>query len=233
MRRRGPDAGDEGQGGDQGQRSNKSADTHGGASVGERPCPGNARSGLNPGCFPGVTPVEWRPMRTLLCTLGFTLALLSASPAQAQFANRSLGLSLGYMDFNRTNGLDDAFFVGVDASLYIENGFEVVSLSKIAFPRDTTDRNEKRVVGLAPSIGIRYLLMEESIRPYVGSDLSYLIVFKTSVSNFVGIGPNVGIDFFVSDSVSVGARAQYNFYIALNEKTQRTLTLSAGAAAYF
>ncbi|AEI65905.1 outer membrane beta-barrel protein [Corallococcus macrosporus] len=172
-------------------------------------------------------------MRTLLCTLGFTLALLAAGPAHAQFANRSLGLSLGYMDFNDTRGLDNSMFVGIDASLYIENGFEVVSLSKITFPRDTTDGNERRVVGLAPSIGIRYLLMEESIRPYVGSDLSYLIVFKNNVSNFVGIGPNVGIDYFVSDSVSLGARAQYNFYIALNDETQRTLTVSLGAAAYF
>ncbi|MFY1831102.1 outer membrane beta-barrel protein [Myxococcus fulvus] len=172
-------------------------------------------------------------MRTLLCAFTFALALLGAAPAHAQFANRSLGLSLGYMDFNRTKGLDDAFFLGIDASLYIENGFELVSLSKVAFPRDTTDPSRKRVVGLAPSLGIRYLLMEESIRPYLGSDISYLIVFKESMSNFVGIGPNAGVDFFMSDSVSVGLRAQYNFYIALNEKTQNSLTLSAGVAAYF
>ncbi|WP_164014983.1 outer membrane beta-barrel protein [Pyxidicoccus trucidator] len=172
-------------------------------------------------------------MRTLLCTLGFALALLGAAPAHAQFANRSLGLSLGYMDFNNTNGLDNAFFLGIDASLYIESGFEVVSLSKIAFPKDTTDGEDKRVIGLAPSLGLRYLFSEESIRPYVGTDISYLLVFKESVSNFVGIGPNVGIDFFVSDSVSVGLRGQYNFYLALNEKTQSSLTVSAGAAAYF
>jgi outer membrane protein len=172
-------------------------------------------------------------MRTLLCTFGFALTLLGAAPAHAQFANRSLGLSLGYMGFNRTNGLDDTFFLGIDASLYIESGFEVVSLSKIAFPKDTTDAEERRVVGLAPSLGLRYLFSEESIRPYVGSDISYLIVFKESISNFVGIGPNVGIDFFVSDSVSLGLRGQYNFYLALNEKTQTSLTLSAGAAAYF
>ena len=172
-------------------------------------------------------------MRTLLCTLGFALALLGAAPAHAQFANRSLGLSLGYMNFQRTGGLDDTFFVGIDASLYIESGFEVVSLSKIAFHEDTTDPNKMRVVGLAPSVGIRYLFAEESIRPYLGSDISYLIVFKETVSNFVGIGPNVGIDFFVSDSVSVGLRGQYNFYIALNEETQTSLTVSAGAAAYF
>jgi outer membrane protein len=31
----------------------------------------------------------------------------------------------------------------------------------------------------------------------------------------------------------VGLRGQYNFYIALNEKTQTSLTFGATAAAYF
>ncbi|MCP3141400.1 porin family protein [Pyxidicoccus xibeiensis] len=171
-------------------------------------------------------------MRTLLYTLGFALALLGATPAQAQFANRSLGLSLGYMDFHRTSGLDEAFFLGIDASLYIESGFEIVSLSKIAIPKDTT-ADDERVVVLAPSIGVRYLFSEESIRPYVGTDISYLAVFKESINNLVGIGPNVGVDFFVSDSVSLGLRGQYNFYLALNEDVQTSLSLSAGVAAYF
>lgn len=171
-------------------------------------------------------------MRKYLCVLGFALALLGAAPAHAQFANRSLGLSLGYMNFQRTAGLDSGAFLGLDASLYIESGFELVSLTKITFPVDPS--TDKRVVGVAPSIGMRYLFAEESIRPYLGADLSYLFVFKADTTpQYVGVGPNAGIDFFVSDSVSLGARAQYNFYIALNEKTQNSLIFSAGAAAYF
>lgn len=172
-------------------------------------------------------------MRTYLCAFGLLAVLLGAAPAHAQFSNRSLGLSLGYMDFNRTAGLDRTPFLGLDASLYVENGFEVVSLSKLMFPTDTYASPKKRVVGLAPSLGVRYLLLEESIRPYIGADISYLIVFKDSISNFVGIGPNAGVDFFVTDSVSLGLRVQYNFYIALNEDTQKSLTGSLGAAAYF
>jgi outer membrane protein len=160
------------------------------------------------------------------------MALLGAAPAHAQFANRSLGLSLGYMNFQRTAGLDSGAFLGIDASVYIENGFELVSLTKIAFPLDPA--TDKRVIGLAPSVGMRYLFMEESIRPYLGADVSYLLVFKaTTTPQYVGLGPNAGIDFFVSESISVGARAQYNFYIALNEETQTSLIFSAGAAAYF
>lgn len=172
-------------------------------------------------------------MRTYLCAFGLLAALLGAAPAHAQFSNRSLGLSLGYMDFKKTAGLEGTPFFGLEGSLYIENGFEVVSLSKLLFPVDTYATPEKRVIGLAPSLGIRYLLMEESIRPYIGTDVSYLIVFKDSVSNFVGLGPNAGVDFFVTDTVSLGVRAQYNFYLALNEDTQTSLTGSVGVAAYF
>jgi outer membrane protein len=43
----------------------------------------------------------------------------------------------------------------------------------------------------------------------------------------------VGLDFFVSDSISLGVRAQYNFYLALNERVQTSLILSGGTAVYF
>jgi outer membrane protein len=171
-------------------------------------------------------------MRTLFCALGLFVALLWASPAHAQYDNNSLGLSLGYMDFNRTAGLEGGFFVGFDASLYIESGFEVVSLTKLTFPKDPA--TDKRVIGVAPSLGLRYLFLEESFRPYAGTDISYLLVFReNSTGNYVGLGPNGGFEYFVGDSVSVGLRGQYNFYIALNEKTQTSLTFGATAAAYF
>ncbi len=171
-------------------------------------------------------------MRTFLQALGIVVALFAAAPAHAQFANRSLGLSAGYMNFNGTASLSDTIFFGFDASLYIEAGFEVVSLTKISFPVDPI--SGKRVVGLAPSLGIRYLFLEETVRPYVGADLSYLFVFKADTTpQYVGLGPNAGVEFFVSESVALGARAQYNFYIALNEETQTSLILGANVSAYF
>jgi outer membrane protein len=171
-------------------------------------------------------------MRSFLLALGLSVALFAAAPAHAQFANRSLGLSLGYMNFNNTASLNNTVFVGFDASLYIESGFEAVSLTKISFPEDPITGN--RVVGLAPSLGIRYLFLEESIRPYVGADLSYLHIFKQQgESNFFGIGPNAGIEVFVSDSIALGARAQFNAYLSLSERVQTSLILSGGASVYF
>jgi outer membrane protein len=171
-------------------------------------------------------------MRSFLPALALMAALLAVTPAHAQFANHSLGLSGGYMNFNNTASLSSSAFIGFDASLYIESGFEVVSLTKLTFPRDPI--TGRRVVGIAPSVGIRYLLIEETIRPYIGADLSYLHVFKDSGnSNFVGIGPNAGLEIFVTDSVSLGARAQFNAYLSLNERVQTSLIFSGTAAVYF
>ncbi len=171
-------------------------------------------------------------MRSFFYALGLSVAVFLAAPAHAQFANRSLGLSLGYMNFNNTASLNSTVFIGFDASLYIENRFEVVSLTKIAFPFDPI--SQRRVVGLAPSLGIRYLFLEESIRPYIGADLSYLHIFKEQgESNFFGLGPNAGIEFFVSDSISLGARAQFNTYLSLTERVQTSFILSGGSAVYF
>ena len=171
-------------------------------------------------------------MRSFLSTLGLLAALLLATPSHAQFANHSLGLELGYLNFNNTEALGNTFFLGLDASLYIENGFEVVSLTKLMFPYDPIA--DTRVLGLAPSLGVRYLFLEESFRPYVGVDLSYLHLFRDAGdSNYVGLGPNLGIEYFASDSISIGLRGQLNFYFSLNEATQSTLMLSACTSVYF
>lgn len=171
-------------------------------------------------------------MRSFCSALALLAALFLAAPAHAQFANHSLGLSAGYMNFNNTASLNSTVFLGFDASLYVESGFEVVSLTKISFPLDPI--SGKHVVGLAPSLGMRYLFLEEGIRPYIGADLSYLHVFKeTGEQNFFGVGPNVGLEFFVSDSISLGARAQFNAYVSLDEPLQTSLILSAGSSVYF
>jgi outer membrane protein len=167
-------------------------------------------------------------MRPFLCVL----ALLAASTAHAQYANHSLGLSGGYMRFAEDSQLEPGAFLGLEGSYYLDAGFELVSLTKLALPKDPL--TGERVVGVAPSAGLRFLFAEEGLRPYVGTDLSYLMVFKRAgMEQYMGVGPNVGLDLFVGESTSVGARAQYNFYVRLNEPLQTSLTFSLGAATYF
>jgi outer membrane protein len=170
-------------------------------------------------------------MRTCLHVLSLLAAVL-APAAHAQFANHSLGLSAGYMRFTEQAQLEPGLFLGLEGSYYLDAGFELVSLSKLALPRDPVSGD--RMVGVAPSVGVRYLFSEEEVRPYAGTDLSYLMVFGPARTlHHMGFGPNVGLDLFVSDTLSVGARAQYNFYVRLNQPLQTSLTFSLGAATSF
>lgn len=161
------------------------------------------------------------------------ILLLGCSAARAQYANHSVGLSVGVMNFLfERQGLNRGPFVGLEGSIYIENGWDVVSLSKIVIPYDSIAG--KFAVGLAPSIGVRYLFSEERIRPYAGADLSWLFLFRDSgTASLFGVGPNLGIDFFVSDSVSLGLRIQYVLYFQLNGPFRDSLDGSLGVAAYF
>jgi outer membrane protein len=172
-------------------------------------------------------------MRQLWCAAPLVLALALSATAHAQFANRSIWFSVGFMDLgdNAELRLDYAYPIGVGSSLYIEGGFEATADFQLMI---VTLLGGLQTVAIAPAVGIRYLFSEEMIRPYAEVDISYLHVFsQPDAINFVGLGPKLGIDFFLSDSVSLGVRGQYNLYVMLNRPLQTSLGIAAVGAAYF
>jgi outer membrane protein len=173
-------------------------------------------------------------MRTLLAPI-LVLAALFGTAAQAQFSNRSVGLSLGYTKLSVADniGIDHAIPLGLEYSTYIESGFELVGhFDFMILNQQPADVN---VIGIAPSIGFHYLFAEEDIRPYVGADINFLHIFgsNSDTSNYFGVGPNVGVDFFTSESLSVGVRADYKLYIALNGPTENSFGGSLQVKTYF
>jgi outer membrane protein len=92
----------------------------------------------------------------------------------------------------------------------------------------------KQLLGAAGGPGLRYVFAEEELRPYIGVELDYLHVFDIAgTSNWVGVGPRVGFDYFVSDSVSLGIAGQGNFYWMLNAPMQTTVALNGCISAWF
>ncbi len=145
--------------------------------------------------------------------------LLLATPAFAQFANRTLGLSGGYWNIDgATQGtVPWTVPVALEGSLYIENHFDFVIRVPVAIMQSTT---REQLVGVAPHIGFRYLLAEETVRPYVGTGLTFLSIFGRSTGGFIdntSVGPevNLGLDYMVADSVSVGARGVSQLFVRL------------------
>ena len=164
------------------------------------------------------------------------VAVLAAAEGRAQsFGNKSLGLGLGFLGLNGGDRepVKWAFAATLEGELYIDSGFQ--AYLRIPFMlahqdccvADSTLRNgEGLVIGTGGQLGVRYMFLEEAIRPYVGLHLSGLYFARegetyadgSAVTGNFQFGPGVcaGIDFFVAESISLGARAFFDLYIVLN-----------------
>jgi outer membrane protein len=160
-------------------------------------------------------------MRKTRLGLVFTAALLAAGQAHAQFANKHIGFELGAIKFTDRE-LKVGLAAQLEGNIYIENGFDVgLRVPFVLFL--TTVANRQRF-GVGGQLYVRYLFSEESFRPWASLELDVLGIVRendASISNgqqqvFWGPGASAGLDYFVGDSVSLGARGFFTLYIALN-----------------
>ncbi|MCL2011752.1 MAG: porin family protein [Cystobacterineae bacterium] len=164
--------------------------------------------------------------------ISLVAALCFAAPAQAQYANKSLGISLGGMGFSaREEPVRWGIPLNLEASLYIENGWDVGMQVPLLF---LVDKTNKWYFTLGTSFNFRYLFMEERIRPYLGAQLGFIYIFRQDNSSFfLDIGPILGVDFFISNSVSIGPRFFSSLYWALNERVRISYGAVIAAHVYF
>ncbi len=143
-------------------------------------------------------------------------SVLLAPQAQAQFQNRGIGFNVGFLDYSNHDGVDWGIPLGLHHSNYIDNNIEFTThLTAMLAERPTVGTVG---VGLGGQIGARYLFMTDVLRPYVGAHLSYFGVYYQSVQYHAGgIGPNAGLDYFLNDSWSIGARGQFTLFVQLGE----------------
>jgi outer membrane protein len=176
-------------------------------------------------------------MRKTFCGAAAVVALFLAGEANAQFANRSLGAGLNfYKLFSSTE--DWALPLTLEGSLYIENGFDVfvhvpvmIVNTRVGAP---TASGAGLIFGTGAHLGVRYLFMEEELRPYVGLQLSALVLVKSlGPEVFGGPGLTAGIDYFIADTVSLGGRVFYDLFIQLNQPLRQNLGLGVNVATYF
>jgi len=171
-------------------------------------------------------------MRNALAYLA-VVAALSAPPALAQFQNRSIGASVGYLDLQRTAGLSWGVPLGIHATTYFDSHIEGTLYALGMLAQEPVSKLYS--FGGTMQMGVRYLFMQEFLRPYVGVEGSYLGVFGAtgSYSQFVGVGPMAGIDYFINDNLTLGVRAQYNLYILLNAWPQTSFGLTLEVATWY
>lgn len=177
-------------------------------------------------------------------TLKLSMLLLvmcgaTQSFASASFANRSLGLSVsGIKLLGDSPGVNWVVPIALEGGLYIDSGFEVY-LRPQFFIADTlvgapTPTGMGLIIGGGGQLGVRYLFLEESIRPYVGVHLAALVLNRTPQAvAFPGVGAQFGCDFFVGESVSLGIRGIVDLFIELNRPVMFGIGGGAYATTYF
>jgi outer membrane protein len=186
-------------------------------------------------------------MRKTLSTWVLVVGLLGASEAfaSASFANRNLGLGVsgfGILGSGSSVGIDWGVPITLEGGLYIESGFEVFLRIPLLFAYQkfgvTKDGGPGIVIGSGGQFGIKYMFLEESIRPYVTLHLAGLYFIRdaaaTMLNNFyIGPGVSVGVDFFVGESISLGVRGYLDMFVTLNVPPNFSLGAGACATTYF
>ncbi len=184
----------------------------------------------------------------VLCPLllAFSLAWASPAHASASFANRSLGLGLSGFKFIGDGDLVDfGLPISLEGSYYIDSGFVLFLNASVTFfyqRKFVLPGGEGGLVlGGGGQVGLRYLFLEENIRPFVDLYAAVLGIGRDETLQGTGTAPKVfggpgvaaGVDFFVAESISVGPRAFVDLFITLNFPPRFALGGQVNVATYF
>ena len=164
-----------------------------------------------------------------------------ARPAQAQFQNHSIGFNLGYIHLSPGSGFKDALLppaFALDATIYIESGFDVGLRFGFAIQHDQLDNS---VVLLYPAAMMRWFIFQDYFRPYIGANLEYVHAFDSDADtvgavasdNYIGIGPTVGFEYFFTEDWSIGLNGEFAGYFSIGADPQYSIQVWARIATHF
>lgn len=123
----------------------------------------------------------------------------------------------------------------LEYSRYLESGFDFYARVPVLLTHTPagadTPSGSGWVVSTGLSLGVRYLFLEEQVRPWLGLHAASTLLGTTpSLSWYVGPGTSAGLDVVLSESFVVGARVTWDVFIVLNgpwrQQLQGALTLS-------
>ncbi len=172
-------------------------------------------------------------MRQTLCLMVALCAVLGSSEAHAQFANRSLGLGFGFTRFE-ADSISFGLPITLEGTLYIEDGFDLFLRIPLMI-LNQSPLTPALILATGGQFGARYLFMEETLRPWAGAEVSFLYIFRSGDQGAAFFGPGIagGVDYFVTDTVSLGARANFDLFIALNVPVRPTYGIGINVHTYF
>jgi outer membrane protein len=175
-----------------------------------------------------------RAREMLRSTLIFAVLLIPAA-AHAQYSNHSMGLAPQVTTFAGSGSV--MWGLSLEFSNYLEGGFGVFArvpalIAEVPVGADTPT-GQGRVFATGGSAGVRYLFVEGFLQPWIGLQLTGLVLMTQPVSWFLGTGATVGLDWVLTESISVGARGIYDVFIQLNGPWRHQLGGSLAVSVLF
>ncbi|MCA2981094.1 MAG: hypothetical protein INH41_23885 [Myxococcaceae bacterium] len=180
----------------------------------------------------------------LIAVVVLTSGVVTAeSPSgAASFANRGVGLGLGVARvFGQDPSVPDAVSpLWLEYASYLEGGFEVfgrvpVAVASVRVGAEAPD-GRGLVFSSGLQLGVRYLFLEEGVRPFVSLHLGGLIVARQAALGdnvLAGPGAGAGLEVFVVSSVALQARVFAEWYVTLNAPQRFSLGATVTASTYF
>ncbi|MDX2015006.1 MAG: hypothetical protein SFW67_32730 [Myxococcaceae bacterium] len=183
------------------------------------------------------------PRRLIVVVLLSSGVVAAQSPSgAASFANRGVGLGLGAVSvFGQDPSVPDAVFpLWLEYASYVDGGFEVfgrvpIALASVRVGADTPD-GRGLVLTSGLQLGVRYLLLEEGVRPFAFLHVGGLIVARQAALGdnlLVGPGAGAGLEVFVVSSLSLQARVFADWYVTLNAPQRFSVGGTVTVSTYF
>ena len=162
--------------------------------------------------------------------------LLASTLAQAQYAPHSLSAGPQVSGVVGTGQVMGG--ISLEGSQYLENSFEFFGRVPLLIAQTPvgadTPTGAGRVFSTGGSLGVRYLLVEGMVRPWVALQLSGVVLLtQPEAIWFLGAGTTLGIDWVLSESWSVGARGIYDVFVDLNRPWRHQLGLTLTVSVLF
>ena len=151
--------------------------------------------------------------------IALLFTLVASASAHAQFQNRHIGIELSPMRFTDSD-VTTGLMATLDGAWYLDHGFEIGL--RVPLAMFLTASSSKQLLGTGGQLYARYLFLQETVRPWAGLELDVLYIFRdnpnqaTNTQVFVGPGASLGLEYFVTNEVSIGARTMVTLYFAVN-----------------
>lgn len=183
------------------------------------------------------------------CMFVFLLGVVfGAQNVQAQFRNHGLYLpSVGWTAFgnsaNALNGtekqkwavtdhwtLGTGFFTAIGYQLWWDNQ------TFLGFGKSLLMGEDKTVISLSISTGLRYNFLKHKHRPFVNGHFHYLQFFNTDqedASLFLGLRPGAGYEFFIGNETSLMGEVNYILFVNMDQPPRHSMASRLSFNIYF